>query len=165
MKDMPALLLALLSAMPGPEFSRAFPRVVTNGRMLRTFVQIMRSGVTGRKSLGTRPKKLVQGWLDQASDVDIVRASVGRTPSLMDVVRMVHPKPASPARAALFGWLVGRPYDVAAVPEIVSAFEAFKRDPSGDPPDVPFQMLTSLPLSKEAVGQHRPQGGAGRRSA
>ena len=149
MKDMPALLLALLSAMPGPEFSRAFPWVVTNGRMLRTFVQIMRSGVTGRKSLGTRPKKLVQGWLDQASDVDIVRASVGRTPSLMDVVRMVHPKPASPARAALFGWLVGRPYDVAAVPEIVSAFEAFKRDPSGDPPDVPFQMLTSLSLSKE----------------
>ena len=28
--------------------------------MLRNFVQIMRSGVVGRKSLGTLPKRLVQ---------------------------------------------------------------------------------------------------------
>lgn len=149
MKDLPALLLATLSGLQGNEFSRAFPLVVDNGRMLRTFVQIMRSGATGRKSLGTRPKKLVQAWLDTASDRQIMNAAVGQDPSLADVIKMVHPRPASPERAALFGWLIGRPYDVAAAPEIVRAFEAFKKDPVGEVPDVPFQMLTSLPLTKE----------------
>lgn len=149
MKDLPAVLLAALSGMHGTEFARAFPKVVDNGRMLRNFVQVMRSGVTGRKSLGTRPKKLVQAWLDTASDAEIMRAAVGQDPSLADVVKMVHPRPASAERAALFGWLIGRPYDVAAAPEIVRAFEAFKADPTGEVPDVPFQMLTSLPLTKE----------------
>ncbi|MFD1702563.1 RNA-binding protein [Methylopila henanensis] len=149
MKDLPALLLAALSGMQGTEFVRAFPQVVDNGRMLCNFVQIMRSGVTGRKSLGTRPKKLVQAWLDAASDHQILNAAVGQAPSLADVIKMVHPRPASPQRAALFGWLIGRPYDVAAAPEIVRAFEAFKKDPVGDVPDVPFQMLTSLPLTGE----------------
>ena len=62
MKDMPALLLAILASRDTELFSNAFPRVVTNGKMLRNFVQIMRSGQTGRKSLGTRPKALVSGW-------------------------------------------------------------------------------------------------------
>ena len=149
MKDLPALLLAALSGMHGTEFARAFPRVVDNGRMLRNFVQIMRSGATGRKSLGTRPKKLVQAWLDTASDIEIMRASVGQDPSLADVIKMVHPRPASPERAALFGWLIGRPYDVTVLPEIVRDFEAFKRNLEHEVPDVPFQMLTALPLSKE----------------
>ena len=38
-------------------------RVIDNGKMLRTFIQIVRSGAVGRKSLGTRPKRLVQRWL------------------------------------------------------------------------------------------------------
>ena len=42
---------------------QVFGRVVDNGKMLRNFVQILRSGAVGRKSLGTRPKKLVQQWL------------------------------------------------------------------------------------------------------
>lgn len=74
MKDMPALLLAVLSAMQGDEFNRAFGRIVRNGKMLRNFVQVMRSGATGRKSLGTRPKRLVQAWLEQAADFEIMRA-------------------------------------------------------------------------------------------
>ena len=44
MKDMPALLLASLSLRDGESMQRAFPRVVDNGRMLRNFVQILRSG-------------------------------------------------------------------------------------------------------------------------
>ncbi|MFX5813103.1 RNA-binding protein, partial [Acinetobacter baumannii] len=76
MKDMPALLLAILSQMQGEEFGRAFPRIVRNGKMLRNFVQVMRSGATGRKSLGTRPKRLIKGWLEQAADRDIMRAAV-----------------------------------------------------------------------------------------
>ncbi len=50
MKDMPAVMLAVLSRRDPALFARVFPRVVDNGRMLRTFVQVMRSGATGRKS-------------------------------------------------------------------------------------------------------------------
>ena len=149
MKDMPALLLAVLSMLQTNDFARAFPLVVDNGKMLRTFVQIMRSGVVGRKSLGTRPKRLIEGWLETACDIEIMRAAVGNDPSLADVVKMVHPKPKDPARQAFYGWLIGKPYDVAALPAIVAAFEAFKRDPQAPLPDVPFQMLTALPLTKQ----------------
>ncbi|TGV17658.1 TROVE domain-containing protein, partial [Mesorhizobium sp. M4B.F.Ca.ET.143.01.1.1] len=62
---------------------------------------------------------------------------------------MVHPKPASASREALYGYLIGKPHDVAALPDVVKAFEAFKRDPSLPVPAVPFQMLTSMPLSRE----------------
>lgn len=149
MKDMPALLLAVLSGLDQRLFSLAFPRVVDNGRMLRTFVQIMRSGAAGRKSLGSRPKRMVEGWLNDATDRQILQAAVGRSPSLADVIRMVHPKPANAERRALYAYLIGKPYDVAHLPEAVRAFEAFKRDPSAPVPDVPFQMLTSLELTPE----------------
>ena len=147
MKDMPAIMLAVLSRRDPVLFARVFPRVVDNGRMLRTFVQVMRSGATGRKSLGSRPKAEIQGWLNAASDVDLMRAAVGQSPSLADIVKMVHPKPASPERRALYAWLMGKPYDVAMLPEPARSFEAFKRDPSLPVPDVPFQMLTNLVLT------------------
>lgn len=148
MKDMPALLLGALSMMQGDAFERAFVRVVKNGKMLRNFVQVMRSGATGRKSLGTRPKRLVLNWLEHASDLEIMRAAVGNDPSLADVVKMVHPKPASASRAALYGYLIGKPHDVLALPDLVRAFERFKCDPSLPVPEVPFQMLTSISLTK-----------------
>ena len=149
MKDMPALLLAVLSSMQGDEFGRAFGRIVRTGKMLRNFVQVMRSGATGRKSLGTRPKRLVQAWLEQAVDFEIMRAAVGNDPSLADVIKMVHPKPKSASREALYGYLIGKPHDLSVLPDAVKAFEAFKRDPSLPVPEVPFQMLTSMPLSRE----------------
>ncbi len=149
MKDMPAFLLAYLSMLQTNDFSKAFPRIVDGGKMLRNFVQVMRSGAVGRKSLGTRPKKMVQAWLETASDIEIMRASVGNDPSLADVIKMVHPKPGDKAREALYAWLIGRPHDVAALPQIVQEFEAFKQDPALPVPAVPFQMLTALPLTRE----------------
>src|SRR3989442_1548012 len=80
---------------------RVFDRVLDDGRMLRNFVQIVRSGVTGRKSLGTLPKRLVQLWLATHGDEAVFRASVGNDPSLADVIKMVHPRPATDARRAL----------------------------------------------------------------
>src|SRR5262249_36248291 len=50
MKDIPALLCAVLSVKDRALFEEIFPRVIDNGKMLRNFVQIMRSGATGRKS-------------------------------------------------------------------------------------------------------------------
>ncbi|MUO79705.1 RNA-binding protein [Agrobacterium vitis] len=149
MKDMPVTLLAVLSGLQSEAFARAFPRVVRSGKMLRGFVQVMRSGATGRKSLGTRPKKLVQAWLERASTEQILRAMVGNDPSLADVIRMVHPKPASEEKKALYAWVIGKPHDYAALPELVKALHAFRQDQTLPIPDVPFQMLTSLPLTRE----------------
>ena len=131
-----------------------FGRVIDNGKMLRSFVQIVRSGVLGRKSLGSRPKKLVQQWLLNASEAQLLHASVGTTPSLADVVKMVHPKPAEDWRAAWFAWLLGKPFDEAALPPATQAFERFKRalrEPGAavDLPNVPFQLPSALDLRAE----------------
>ena len=150
MKDVPALLLAMLSRRDPALMDGVFDRVIDSPRMLRTFVQIVRSGVTGRKSLGSAPKRCVQRWLDQRSDAAVFAASIGRDPSLADVVRMVHPKPATPVRAALYAYLLDRNPDLARVPELVQRFEAFKAGTLTEVPEVPFQMLTGLDLDRSA---------------
>ncbi|MCB9566017.1 MAG: TROVE domain-containing protein [Myxococcales bacterium] len=150
MKDMPALLVAHLAARDGELCERVFGRVIDNGKLLRNFVQIVRSGATGRRSLGTRPKRLVQRWIDKRSDDAVFAASVGNDPSLADIIKMVHPKPATAERRALLGYLLGRPYDVAALPAIVRSYEDYKAGRSKEVPNVHFQMLTSLPLDAAA---------------
>jgi 60 kDa SS-A/Ro ribonucleoprotein len=148
MKDMPALLLAHLASRDPDAFAQAFPRVVTDGRMLRTFVQILRSGATGRKSLGSRPKRLVRAWLAARTGDELLRASVGQDPSLADIVKMVHPKPSDEGRRAFYGWLLGKAHDAAHLPDGVKAYEAFKAGATAEVPDVPFLYLTALPLGR-----------------
>ena len=147
MKDMPALLLAWLAQHDGALCARVFDRVIDNGRMLRNFVQILRSGAVGRKSLGTRPKRLVQQWLERASIDQVLNAAVGQRPSLADIVRMVHPKPQDVQREALYAWLLGKPYAHEQLPPVLQAFEAFKRGDIVDVPEIHFQYLASS-LSK-----------------
>lgn len=152
MKDMPALLCAVLSVKDRDLLNVVFARVIDNARMLRNFVQIMRSGAVGRKSLGSAPKRLVREWLDARDPATLFKANVGQDPSLTDIVKMVHPKPKDAAREALFGYFIGREYAADALPEIAREFEAFKADlvkHAGSVrtvPDVPFQMLTALEL-------------------
>lgn len=152
MKDVPALLVAVLSVRSPGLMAEVFDRVIDSPKMLRNFVQVMRSGVVGRKSLGTLPKRLVLQWLENRTDEQLFKGSVGNDPSLADVIRMVHPKPATASRAALFGYLVGKPFDASALPELAKRYEAFKTDPSvfeaSDVPDVPMDMLTSLTLGR-----------------
>lgn len=147
MKDMPALLTAYLT-VADPDLSvRVFHRVMTSGRMVRTFVQIMRSGQIGRRSLGSRPKRLIQQWLEHASIRELMAAATGSDPSLADIVRMTHPKPQDLTRQAFYGWLIGRPYDVAALPEEIALFEQWKKNYSRPLPPVPFEWLTAFPLT------------------
>ncbi len=159
MKDMPALLTAVLVAKGADELAPVFKRVIKNGKMLRNFVQIVRSGAVGRKSLGSRPKKLVQHWLNHATEAQLLSAAVGNVPSLADVVKMVHPKPADAWRAAFFAWLIGKPFDAEALPPQLKAFEAYKRDRMQPVPDVPFQMLTALELGAEEWARIAANGG------
>ncbi|SLN66242.1 vWA domain-containing protein [Ruegeria meonggei] len=147
MKDMPAVLLAILARRDPVLFRAAFGRVVDNGKMLRTFVQVIRSGQTGRKSLGSAPKAMVQSWLNTASDRALLNANIGNDPSLADMIKMVHPKPATAEREALFAWIVGRPCNLARLPQALQDWIAFRETGKGPVPDVPFQMLTQLELS------------------
>lgn len=153
MKDMPALLCAYLAAYEPALFDEVFDVVIDNGKMLSTFVQIVRSGAVGRRSFGSRIKRTIQAWLDARTDEQLVRASAGMTPSLADVVKLVHPRPQTASRRALYGWLLGRAWDAAALPPMLAAYERFKvegvRDRFAAVPDVPFQMLASLPLQPE----------------
>lgn len=152
MKDTPALLLAVLSVVSPGLMAEIFDRVIDSPRMLRTFVQIMRSGVTGRRSLGTLPKRCIQQWLEGRSDAQILAGSVGKSPSLADIVKMVHPKPQDATRAALYAWLIGRPYEVAQLPQVVKEYLAFSANPDmfsgAETPKVPLELLAGLNLSR-----------------
>lgn len=149
MKDTPALLMAVLAQRDGALCEKIFPQVIDNGKMLRNFVQIIRSGITGRKSLGTRPRRMVRQWLESQSDEALFRASIGNDPSLADIIKMVHPRPATPAREALYAYIIGREHSAELLPPLVHAYEAFKAGRTAEVPDVPFEMLTALPLTDE----------------
>src|SRR5690349_1180505 len=146
MKDMPALLCAVLSVKDRETLAGIFPRVIDNAKMLRNFVQIMRSGVVGRKSLGSAPKRLVREWLDARDPVSLFKANVGQDPSLADIVKMVHPKPKDPNYEAMFGYSIGRDFVFDALPAVARQFEAFKKElrekqaggVRAEVPDVPF---------------------------
>lgn len=149
MKDSPALLLALLSTKNAALFRSTFDRVIDNGKMLRNFVQIMRSGVVGRRSLGSAPKKKVLEWLAKRDGEQLLKDSIGNSPSLADVVKMVHPKPANAERDAMYAYLIGRDYRDAQLPALVKQYEAFKRGEHKEIPNVDFRLLTSLDLDRE----------------
>lgn len=149
MKDAPALLVAVLATRAPKLCATVFDRVIDNSRMLRNFVQIVRSGVTGRKSLGTAPKRLVANWLLAASDRELLNA-VGQSPSIGDVIKLARPKPKEAVREAMFGYLIGKVDGRSnELPMAVHKFEAFKAGESDAVPNVDFRLLTALPLTNE----------------
>lgn len=152
MKDTPAYLVAWLSKHNTEMFKTAFGHVIDNGKMLRNFVQIMRSGAIGRKSLGTAPKTMVKNWISGATINQLIRASVGNAPSLADVIKMVHPTPPSLAYNALFQWVLNGKVDEVSytyLPKTVKDLMAFRSGDSEVMPNVPFELLTSCELSLE----------------
>lgn len=162
MKDLPALLCAVLSVEGPGLMAEVFDRVIDSPKMLRNFVQIMRSGAVARKSLGSLPKRLIVQWIESRTDEQLFIGSVGNAPSLADIIKMVHPKPATGSRAALFGYLIGREVNETDLPAIVREFEAYKKAQDRGHlavPDVPFQMLTSLDLGEpqwKAIARQAP---------
>lgn len=149
MKDLPAYLCAVLAERDVKVLAQVFDRVIDNGKMLRNFVQLVRSGEAGRRSLGTRPKKLVSRWLQNASDAHLLSASVGTAPTLADVIRLSHPKAADVSRDAFFGHLLGKKVEIGALPQVVRDLELFRSGASKVLPKAPFELLTSLPLSEQ----------------
>lgn len=147
MKDLPALLCAILAVRDGTLLTAVFPRVLDSGKMLRNFVQIVRSGQVGRKSLGTLPRRLVRQWFEVRTEQQLFDASIGTQPSLADVVRMVHPKPGTPARDNFFRYLLGKPFAIELLPPEVAQFELWKRGEAALP-DLNFQFLSGQRLDE-----------------
>lgn len=151
MKDVPAFLLATLAAKGEIELLRkAFPRVITNPKMLLNFAQIVRSGITGRRSFGSAVKNLINGWITSRYGNKLFLASVGYSnPSLVDVIKMTHPRPNNEEQNALFGYLLGKDHNAEALPPLVKEFEAFKADNSNSLPNMDYRALTNCELTKD----------------
>ena len=133
MKDMPAALLVSLSKRDTQLLHRVFDRVVDNGRVLRTVFQLIRSGQFGRTSLSSSLQRAFQRWLNEASVSKLLSASIGKDPSLRDILRMARPTPKDNARRALFGWLTEKeltkwaPAGAADLPSQVQALIAYRQ--------------------------------------
>jgi 60 kDa SS-A/Ro ribonucleoprotein len=154
MKDMPAYLLAHLSAR-GPEgvrwLGRAWPHVIDNGKMLRNFVQVVRSSAVGRKNFGSAPRRMIAHWLRARRPESLLRDTVGEKPSIADVIKMAHPRPASPEQEAFWRYLLGKELKEGQrelLPPAVLQYERFKAE-RGEVPDVDFRMLDSLQLTDD----------------
>lgn len=119
MKDMPAILCAVLASRKSPWLEKTFPTVIDNGKMLRNFVMAVRSGVTGRKSFGSSVRRLIRNWFDARTEQQIFNNSIGNDPSMADVIKMVHPEPKTPQREAMYGYLIGKTYEESMLPEAV----------------------------------------------
>lgn len=170
MKDLPAFLCAVLAKKDVKLLEKVFSRVIDNGKMLRNFAKILRSGVTGRKSFGQSIKRMMRNWFTSRTPERVFSDSIGSDPSLSDVIKMVHPTPRDAQERALFGYLIGadptkgneiRPgYDVSKLPQLVQQFEAWKKgNGNGEVPRLPFEFLTSMHLDNDAWAQVAKNGG------
>ena len=154
MKDMPAYLAAVLHGRgEAALLAKVFPRVITTFKMLTNFVQIVRSGVIGRKSFGSSTKTLIKNWLSSKTAKQTFNGSIGlSSPSVADVIKMVHPNPADVGQDAVFSYLTeARNWQEKSVnlPDDVKVFESLKRGETKVIPDVPFRALTNIELSVE----------------
>lgn len=154
MKDVPAYLLSILHARgENVLLALTFNKVVTSFKMLCNFVQIVRSGQSGRRSFGSFTKKLIQAWLQSRDADEIFKGSIGQSnPSVADIIKMVHPLPTTKARDAVFAYLIdGKDYDKKKkhLPALLKAFEKLKEGKTEEIPNVPFRALTNLTLSVE----------------
>jgi 60 kDa SS-A/Ro ribonucleoprotein len=151
MKDTPAMILAVLASRDIELVKLIWPRVINNTKMLRTFVQILRSGVTGRKSFGTAIKKLIVKQLESMTPANLFKNSIGNDPSMADIIKMVHPRGQSgdELRGEMYAYLIGKEYNIKKLPEIVQQFEQYKKSKDCPIPNLPFQFLDSLGLDSK----------------
>ena len=150
MKDMPAFLTVLLADLDTKLFRKVFPKVIDNGKMLRNFCQMARSGaVNGKvKNLSSGSvRHAIQQWFDVRGAWALFKASIGNDPTMKDMLRMCRPKPNSDEKAALFGYFLDKEVEFARLPQIVREYEAFKKDKTLAVPNVDFRMLDSLGLT------------------
>jgi 60 kDa SS-A/Ro ribonucleoprotein len=139
--------LARISRQRADLFGRVFDIVVDDAKVLKTFFQMLRSGVFGRKCLSYCLQKKVQNWLNTRGVGALLSGSVGgknaksddatgestKPASLCDVLRLARPTPVDDSRRALFGWLTDSSVEKWApatkehLPSAVKLLEAYRR--------------------------------------
>lgn len=140
MKDSPAALLLILSKRDTKLFHNIFPRVITNGKMMRTFFQLLRSGRFGRKSLSYSISRALRNRIRTAMfDMQekgspwLLHASIGNDPSYRDILRCLHYKPFTNFERAVNGWLADydlkywAPANYGDLPTMLTALDAFRK--------------------------------------
>ncbi len=146
----PALLCALLSHRDPALLAEVFPCVINTPALVRRFVGVVRSGVSGRRSLGSAPKRLIARWLRSLSD-DAVLTNGAK---LRDVIRLSHPRPRSRARAALYRLLLSRPYDAHRLPRLASMWVASQS--GGDIDELPLSLCRVKKVGIRAPSEYLP---------
>ena len=152
MKDMPAFLVTLLLDLDTKLFHKVFPVVIDNGKMLRNFCQMARSGAVTQKARNLSAgaaRTAIQRWFDVRGGYALFKASIGNDPSMEQILRMARPRPNTPEKEALFGYFLGKDVSLDKLPEIVREYEMFKKDKSLSVPNVDFRMLDSLGLTDD----------------
>ena len=151
MKDMPAVLLASLAGSnrisAREALKAAFPLVIDNGKMVRNFVQAIRSGQFGRRGLGTSVKKLVAGFVRSRSPVQLLKDSIGNDPSLVDVIRLAHPRPVNEEQNAAFKFFLGLNPEEGLHPVYKDLRAVVQGQPVRINPMIPWELLVSCKLT------------------
>lgn len=149
LKDMPAALTAVLAARDTALFHKVFDRVIDNGRVLRTLLQMIRSGQFGKKSLSSSVQRAFQRWLNAASPEKLLSASIGKDPSLRDILRLARPTPPDNARRATYGWLTDKevakwtPATEADLPEQIRLLGDFRKAETAEAQIALLERLTA----------------------
>lgn len=157
MKDMPAFLMSFLAFNAPQLYEQCFATVFNNAKMVRNHIQMVRSGkFMGKKSFPGPMRRQLKNWFKTRKADRLFRDNVG-TPSLNDIIKMVHPVPETKEQEALYSYLIGKkPEEIKGtkfgatkedLPELVKAYEDFKKDTSREVPEVPFEMLSSLNIN------------------
>jgi 60 kDa SS-A/Ro ribonucleoprotein len=172
LKDMPAYLTAVLATLDKPLFRKVFRRVIDNGKMLRNFVQIGRSGQAGavlNMSSGSIRNAITE-WFATRSPEALLKASIGNDPTMRDIIRMSRPLPKTAEAAAMLAYLKGADFDASTgkfvtvaksrearyehsfdqLPLAVRQYELFKKNHEGEIPKVDFRLLDSILTKDEA---------------
>lgn len=155
MKDAPAAAISVLSNRDTDLVKKAWSGAIGNVRMLRTFVQIHRSGACGRKGLGVVLRDLIRKQLEEMSATNLFKNSIGNNPSMYDLIRLSHPRGhLDKQHDAVYAHIINQnrekkvEYNYDDLPGIVKHYESYKKDHSVKIPDLPFQFLDSLGLDK-----------------
>lgn len=150
MRLMPAVLTAILSTRNPALFRKVFAQIA-DGNFIRHFVNVIRSGKVGRRSFGKGPKRMIQKWLSDASNLTLLQSSVGTKPSMGDVISMVHPTPKTLDRQTLFMHLLGKNVTGHVLPTELAALREWQ---TGNIPEAGvlkgmFELLTGAAKTDE----------------
>lgn len=161
MKDVPAVLFSILYTRNRELAEIVFPRIATNGKMLRNIAKCLRSPiVSGQHNLSSSAlRRMFSNWFNTRTEAQLVAATVGNDPTLKDIIRMSRPKMRTEVLNAYARWVLGKSKKGDVLPSSVKAFEDWKAG-TGPMPNLPFEILVGkTDISKDDWKEIAKRGG------